>query len=272
MRRLLLLTEYDGTHFAGLQRQREGLRTVQGELERALPGIGALPKAVAAGRTDAGVHALLMPFHIDLQSPIPTEKVPEALNRLLPEDLKVVAAKEVAPDFHARRDALWRAYRYRVLLRPHPSPLLRHRALWLKGPLDLKAMEKALPLLLGRHNFLGFAKEETREGVRELLEVRLEALEGEAGPEVRFYFRGQSFLRGQVRGMVGTLLQVGLGKRPPESLRAILETGDRRLAGPSAPAMGLYFLEAAYPEEKLKPHPRGGSWGPRHPEGHPPRS
>ena len=272
MRRLLLLTEYDGTHFAGLQRQREGLRTVQGELERALPGIGALPKAVAAGRTDAGVHALLMPFHIDLQSPIPTEKVPEALNRLLPEDLKVVAAKEVGPDFHARRDALWRAYRYRVLLRPHPSPLLRHRALWLKGPLDLKAMEKALPLLLGRHNFLGFAKEETREGVRELLEVRLEALEGEAGPEVRFYFRGQSFLRGQVRGMVGTLLEVGLGKRPPESLRAILETGDRRLAGPSAPAMGLYFLEAAYPEEKLKPHPRGGSWGPRHPEGHPPRS
>lgn len=272
MRRLLLLTEYDGTHFAGLQRQREGLRTVQGELERALPGIGALPKAVAAGRTDAGVHALLMPFHIDLQSPIPTEKVPEALNRLLPEDLKVVAAKEVAPDFHARRDALWRAYRYRVLLRPHPSPLLRHRALWLKGPLDLKAMEKALPLLLGRHNFLGFAKEETREGVRELLEVRLEALEGEAGPEVRFYFRGQSFLRGQVRGMVGTLLEVGLGKRPPESLRAILETGDRRLAGPSAPATGLYFLEAAYPEEKLKPHPRGGSWGPRHPEGHPPRS
>jgi len=272
VRRLLLLTEYDGTHFAGLQRQREGLRTVQGELERALPGIGALPKAVAAGRTDAGVHALLMPFHIDLQSPIPTEKVPEALNRLLPEDLKVVAAKEVAPDFHARRDALWRAYRYRVLLRPHSSPLLRHRALWLKGPLDLKAMEKALPLLLGRHNFLGFAKEETREGVRELLEVRLEALEGEAGPEVRFYFRGQSFLRGQVRGMVGTLLEVGLGKRPPESLRAILETGDRRLAGPSAPATGLYFLEAAYPEEKLKPHPRGGSWGPRHPEGHPPRS
>jgi tRNA pseudouridine38-40 synthase len=265
VRRLLLLTEYDGTHFAGLQRQREGLRTVQGELERALPGIGALPKAVAAGRTDAGVHALLMPFHIDLQSPIPTEKVPEALNRLLPEDLKVVAAKEVGPDFHARRDALWRAYRYRVLLRPHPSPLLRHRALWLKGPLDLKAMEKALPLLLGRHNFLGFAKEETREGVRELLEARLEALEGEAGPEVRFYFRGQSFLRGQVRGMVGTLLEVGLGKRPPESLRAILETGDRRLAGPSAPAMGLYFLEAAYPEEKLKPHPRGGSWGPRHP-------
>ena len=272
MRRLLLLTEYDGTHFAGLQRQREGLRTVQGELERALPGIGALPKAVAAGRTDAGVHALLMPFHIDLPGRIPVEKVPEALNRLLPEDLKVVAAKEVAPDFHARRDALWRAYRYRVLLRPHPSPLLRHRALWLKGPLDLKAMEKALPLLLGRHNFLGFAKEETREGVRELLEARLEVLEGEMGPEVRFYFKGRSFLRGQVRGMVGTLLEVGLGKRPPESLRAILETGDRRLAGPSAPATGLYFLEAAYPEEKLKPHPRGGSWGPRHPEGHPPRS
>lgn len=253
MRRILILTEYDGTGFAGLQRQRTGLRTVQGELEGALARIGAIPKAVAAGRTDAGVHALAMPFHVDLPGRIPTERIPEALNRLLPEDLKVLRAQEVAQDFHARKDALWRAYRYRVLLRPHPSPLLRHRALWLRHPLDLEAMEEALPLLLGRHNFLGFAKEEVREGTRELLEARLERVEGEAGPELRFYFRGKSFLRGQVRGMVGTLLEVGLGKRPPESLKAILETADRRLAGPSAPAQGLYFLEAAYPREKLLP-------------------
>ena len=241
MRRLLLLCEYDGTLFAGLQRQGRGLRTVQGELERALPGIGALPKAVAAGRTDAGVHALAMPFHVDVESAIPVEKVPEALNRLLPED------------FHARKDALWRAYRYRILVRPHPSPLLRHRALWVRRPLDLEAMEEALSLLLGRHNFLGFAKEETRPGERELLEARLQVAEGEAGLEVRLYFRGKSFLRGQVRGMVGTLLEVGLGKRPPESLKAILKTADRRLAGPTAPAHGLYFVEAAYPEEKLSP-------------------
>ena len=231
MRRLLLLCEYDGTLFAGLQRQGRGLRTVQGELERALPGIGALPKAVAAGRTDAGVHALAMPFHVDVESAIPVEKVPEALNRLLPEDLKVVGAREVAPDFHARKDALRRAYR----------------------PLDLEAMEEALALLLGRHNFLGFAKEETRPGERELLEARLQVAEGEAGLEVRLYFRGKSFLRGQVRGMVGTLLEVGLGKRPPESLEAILKTADRRPAGPTAPAHGLYFVEAAYPEEKLSP-------------------
>jgi tRNA pseudouridine38-40 synthase len=253
VRRLLLLCEYDGTHFAGLQRQREGLRTVQGELERVLPRVGALPKAVAAGRTDAGVHALAMPFHVDVEGRIPVERVPEALNRLLPEDLKVVGALEVARDLHARRDALWRAYRYRVLVRPHPSPLLRRRVLWLKHPLDLSAIREALPFLLGRHNFLGFAKEETREGVRELLEARVEAAEGEGGLEVRFYFKGRSFLRGQVRGMVGTLLEVGLGKRPPESLRAILGSGDRRLAGPTAPAHGLYFLEAAYPEEKLRP-------------------
>ena len=253
MRRLLLLCEYDGTLFAVLQRQGRGLRTVQGELERALPGIGALPKAVAAGRTDAGVHALAMPFHVDVESAIPVEKVPEALNRLLPEDLKVVGAREVAPDFHARKDALWRAYRYRILVRPHPSPLLRHRALWVRRPLDLEAMEEALSLLLGRHNFLGFAKEETRPGERELLEARLQVAEGEAGLEVRLYFRGKSFLRGQVRGMVGTLLEVGLGKRPPESLKAILKTADRRLAGPTAPAHGLYFVEAAYPEEKLSP-------------------
>ncbi|MDM7323921.1 MAG: tRNA pseudouridine synthase A, partial [Thermus sp.] len=213
MRRILVLTEYDGTHFAGLQRQRPGLRTVQGELEKVLPKIGALPKAVAAGRTDAGVHALAMPFHFDVESRIPTEKIPEALNRLLPEDLKVVAAKEVAQGFHARRDALWRAYLYRILLRPHPSPLLRHRTLWVRHPLDLTAMREALSQLPGRHNFLGFAKValakgqtplrrqgEVQEGERELYEARLEEVEGEAGLELRFYFRGQSFLRGQVRG------------------------------------------------------------------------
>ncbi|GAA6755002.1 tRNA pseudouridine(38-40) synthase TruA [Thermus thalpophilus] len=253
MRRILILTEYDGTHFAGLQRQRPGLRTVQGELERVLPEIGALPKAVAAGRTDAGVHALAMPFHFDLPGKIPTEKIPEALNRLLPEDLKVLSAREVAQDFHARKDALWRAYRYRLLLRPHPSPLLRHRALWVRRPLDLAALRAALAHLPGRHNFLGFAAGEVREGVRELYEARLEEVEGELGPELHLLFRGQSFLRGQVRGMVGTLLEVGLGKRPPESLRRILETADRRLAGPSAPPQGLYFLEARYPEDKLLP-------------------
>ncbi|WP_114313642.1 tRNA pseudouridine(38-40) synthase TruA [Thermus caldifontis] len=253
MRRILILTEYDGTHFAGLQRQRPGLRTVQGELERVLPEIGALPQAVAAGRTDAGVHALAMPFHFDLPGKIPTEKIPEALNRLLPEDLKVVAAREVAPGFHARKDALWRAYRYRILLRPHPSPLLRHRALWVRHPLDQAAMQEALFLLRGRHNFLGFAKAEVREGERELYEARLEEVEGEGGRELRLYFRGQSFLRGQVRGMVGTLLEVGLGKRNPDSLRLILQTQDRSQAGPSAPPQGLYFLEAAYPPEKLTP-------------------
>lgn len=253
MRRILILTEYDGTHFAGLQRQRPGLRTVQGELERILPEIGALPKAVAAGRTDAGVHALAMPFHFDLLSRIPTERIPEALNRLLPEDLKVIAAKEVAPDFHARKDALWRAYLYRILLRPHPSPLLRHRALWIRHSLDLAAIREALSFLPGRHSFLGFAKEEVRAGERELYEARMEEVEGEAGRELRFYFRGQSFLRGQVRGMVGTLLEVGLGKRSPESIRLILQTQDRGQAGPSAPPQGLYFLEAAYPPEKLSP-------------------
>lgn len=246
VRRILLLVEYDGSGFAGLQRQRAGLRTVQGELEKALSAIGALPKAVAAGRTDAGVHALAMPFHFDLPGRVPTERIPEALNRILPEDLKALSAQEVPPTFHARRDAKSRTYLYRLLLRPHPSPLLRQRAWWLKGPLDLKAMEEALPLLLGRHNFLGFAKEEVRQGERELYEARLERLEGELGPEVHLYFRGHSFLRGQVRGMVGTLVEIGLGKRPKESLKAILETGERRLAGPSAPPQGLYFLEARY--------------------------
>ncbi len=250
MRRILILCEYDGSGFSGLQRQK-GLRTVQGELEKALEAIGG-KGAVAAGRTDRGVHALAMPFHFDLEGRIPPENIPQALNRLLPEDLKVLQAEEVAPSFHARKDALSRHYLYRVLLRPHPSPLLRHRAHWVRPPLDLEAMGEALGYLLGTHNFLGFAREETREGRRTLLEARLETREEAWGLEVHLRFKGLSFLRGQVRGMVGTLLEVGKGKRRPESLEEILRTGDRRLAGPTAPPHGLYFVEASYPPEKLK--------------------
>lgn len=252
MRRLLLLCEYDGTLFAGLQRQGRGLRTVQGELERALPGIGALPKAVAAGRTDAGVHALAMPFHVDVESAIPVEKVPEALNRLLPEDLKVVGAREVAPDFHARKDALWRAYRYRILVRPHPSPSSATGPFGCGAPWTWRPWKRPSPSSLGGTTSWASPRRKPGRGAG-APRGPAPGGGGGGGPEVRLYFRGKSFLRGQVRGMVGTLLEVGLGKRPPESLKAILKTADRRLAGPTAPAHGLYFVEAAYPEEKLSP-------------------
>jgi tRNA pseudouridine38-40 synthase len=239
VRRVLLLVEYDGTGFAGLQRQRPGLRTVQGTLEEAIARLGGPPKAVAAGRTDRGVHALRMPFHADLPEAIPKERLPAALNRHLPEDLKVVGAEEVPPGFHARRDAKSRTYLYRLLVREAPVVLERNRVFWVRPPLDLEAIRAALPHLLGRHDFSGFAVREEREPLRTLLEARLE----EAGEEVRLVFKGESFLRGQVRGMVGALVTLGRGRLSLEEFARILK-GGRSPAW--APPQGLYFLEAEY--------------------------
>lgn len=239
MRRVLLLVEYDGTGFAGLQRQRFGLRTVQGTLEEAVSKLGGLPKAVAAGRTDRGVHALRMPFHADLPETIPIGRLPMALNRHLPEDLKVVEAKEVLPGFHARKDARSRTYLYRILVREAPLVLERHRALWVRPPLDLEAMRQALPWLEGTHDFSGFSVREERDPVRTLFRAWME----ERGEEVRLFFKGQSFLRGQVRGMVGALLALGQSRISPEEFLGIPK-GGRSPAW--APPQGLYFLEAEY--------------------------
>ncbi|MGQ9510660.1 MAG: tRNA pseudouridine(38-40) synthase TruA [Thermaceae bacterium] len=239
MRRVLLFVEYDGTGFAGLQRQRPGLRTVQGTLEEALHRLGGIPKAVAAGRTDRGVHALRMPFHANLPESLPLERIPLALNRHLPEDLKVVETKEVPPHFHARKDAKSRTYFYRLLIREAPLVLERHRALGVRPPLDLEAMAQALPKLLGEHDFSGFSVREERDPVRTLFDAWMET----RGEEVRIFFKGQSFLRGQVRGMVGALLSVGKGKLSLEAFAEILNGGRSPLW---APPQGLYFLEAEY--------------------------
>lgn len=249
MRRVALGLEYDGTEFAGFQRQAKGERTVQGVLEAALSELpGAVPKVVAAGRTDAGVHALEMVVHYDTEDPVPIERVPMALNTRLPPDLRVLWAKEVPKDFHARKSARWRAYRYRLLLRPEPSALLRHRALWVPEALDLAAMEAALSFFIGEHDFRAFATQETRSTRRTIYAARLRR----EGPELWIEVVGSGFLRGQVRAMVGSLLEVGRKKRPPEWIAELLTQGLRKDAGPTAPAHGLYFLKAGY-----RPWPSG---------------
>ncbi len=243
MRRIALVLEYDGTGFAGFQRQARGERTVQGVLEEALARIpGARPKVVAAGRTDAGVHALAMVVHYDTEDPIPEARIPLALNPLLPEDVRVRSARVVSPEFHARKSARWRAYRYRLLLRKTPSALLRHRVLWHPDPLDLGAMRAAVSYLVGRHDFRAFATRERRNTERELYLARLRP----RGEEVWLEFVGSGFLRGQVRAMVGSLLEVGAGKRPPEWIRELVEGRPRAEGGPTAPPQGLYFVAAGY--------------------------
>ena len=243
MRRIFLGLEYDGTAFAGFQRQARGERTVQGVLEEALSKIpGALPKVVAAGRTDAGVHALEMIVHYDTEDTVPTERVPQALNTLLPPDVRALWAREVPQGLHARKSARWRAYRYRLFNRAEPSALLKNYALWVPTPLDLSALEEATRHLIGEHDFAAFATREKRGTVREIYAAKVRPV----GEEVWLEFVGSGFVRGQVRGMVGSLLLVAEGKQRPEWIKELLESKDRAQAGPTAPPQGLYFLAAGY--------------------------
>ena len=238
-----LLLEYDGTEFAGFQQQAQGERTVQGVLEAALARIpGTRPKVTAAGRTDSGVHALAMPVHYDTEDTVPVDKVPLALNALLPPDVRVLEAEEVPPDWHARYSARWRRYLYRVQGRSQPTALDRHRVWWLPQPLDFSAIAAAAELLVGEHDFGAFANREKRATVRRLHQAHVEA----SGGELRLHFVGSGFVRGQVRSMVGTLVEVGLGRRPPEDVARLLAHPERSEGGATAPPQGLYFVAAGY--------------------------
>lgn len=247
MRRVKLTLEYDGTNFRGWQVQAgTGQRTVQGVLEAALAQIpGARPKAVAAGRTDSGVHALAMVCHYDTEDSIPTRNAAKALGRLLPPDVRVLAAEHVADDFEARFSCHYRRYLYRLhpaRADPRGAALNRLRALHLYQPLDVKAMRHAAPLFAGRRDFAALATQETRTTEREVFFCQLEP----SGDELVLHVAADGFLRGMVRAIVGTLLWVGEGKLEPEGVPALLASRQRHRAGKNAPPHGLYFAEAGY--------------------------
>lgn len=249
MRRVRLTLEFDGTYFYGWQRQqRTGERTVQAAVEEAFAKLpGEHGAVVAAGRTDAGVHALAMVAHVDTSSEIPDEKLRLALNSHLPRDVAALALETAAPDFQAQFDCLYRRYLYRMRVvrdEPRGVALDRHRVLPVYRHLDLPAMQKACTSLLGRHDFASFATQETRATVRtlHLCELRQEA------DELRLHVAAEGFLRNMVRTIVGTLLWVGKGKLSPEEIPAIIEARDRSRAGQNVSAHGLYFVEAGYRE------------------------
>lgn len=243
MRRIKLTLEYDGNGFYGFQYQARGERTVQQCLEQALENLpGAVPKVTAAGRTDTGVHALGMVVHLDAGDPVPTSRFAQALNQKLPQDLRVLLAEGVSENFHARFDCLWRRYRYRILNRRTSPVLERYRVGWIPSPLRTELMREALHHFLGKHDFMAFATREVRPTTHELYHVDLL----KRGEEIWLEFVGSGFARGMVRAMVGTLIEVGLGKRAPDTMPGLLKAADRKKAGPSAPPQGLYFMEAGY--------------------------
>lgn len=245
-RRVRLTLEFDGTEFQGWQWQPTGERTVQGALQAAfakLPGVhGAV---VAAGRTDAGVHALAMVAHVDTTTAIPDAKLRLALNAHLPRDVLVLDLASVRPDFEAQYHCRYRRYLYRMRpARDDPRGLAldRHRVLPVLRRVDVAAMQAATHHLVGRHDFSSFATQETRPPVRtvHLCEVRVD------GAELRLHVAGDGFLRNMVRTIVGTLLWVGKGKLRPEDVAAVLAARDRARAGPNVGPQGLYFVEAGY--------------------------
>lgn len=244
MRTLKLTLEYDGTDFFGFQIQARG-RTVQGEIEKALhtilkEGVRVIP----AGRTDSGVHALGQVAHFKTRRTIPASSLLRALNANLPKDVAVLDCEEAGPDFHARKHAAWKTYRYTVLNRPVRSALLRRDALLVSQKLNLPAMRRAARLLVGEHDFRSFqatdkAPRSSRRRVRRLTLKR-------EGPFIRFEIEGNGFLYNMVRNIVGTLLLVGRGKIAPSDVRRIRDGCDRRLAGPTAPAHGLCLIRVTY--------------------------
>lgn len=244
MPRYLLILSYDGTDFHGWQSQT-GDRTVQDTLETALhelfePGI----RATAAGRTDAGVHAEAMPVSFDAEKGRDPETVVRALRGMLPPDVQVRAARVVPGDFSARFSARSRSYRYTVEHGGFRDPLTRRFAWQLPVELDARSVHDAMPSLVGEHDFGAFraAGCTAKSPVRRMLRADFRP----DGRRWTFTFEADGFLRGMVRSLVGTLVEVGQGKRPPDDVRRLLASPSRSEAGVTAPAAGLTFLFARY--------------------------
>lgn len=242
--RLALRTEWDGTGYAGWQFQ-DNARSLQECLEKALGKLYKGPIRVhGSSRTDAGVHAWGHVCHFDAPSGIPLDRLPLALNSLLPDDIAVQEAQQVAPDFHARFQARGKQYSYYIYRAENRSAFYSRYAYREIRPLDLDKMRSACRLLEGKHDFRGFmaAGGQVKTTVRTLYLVDLE----EQGPLLRIRVRGDGFLYNMVRILAGTLLYVGLGKLSLAQLEEVLRVGDRSLAGKTLPACGLFLDEVYY--------------------------
>jgi tRNA pseudouridine38-40 synthase len=250
MPRYKLTIEYDGTEFSGWQRQENG-PSIQQSLEEALTRLGeATPLVSGAGRTDAGVHALGQVAHVDLERDWTAWRLREAVNaQLVPLAVAVLAVETVSEQFDARRSAIMRHYVYRIVNRRAPLTLDRGRAWRVKRDLDAAAMHEAARALIGRHDFSTFRDSQCQANspIRTLTQLDV-TREGE---RIAFSVAALSFLHRQVRSMVGSLIEVGLGRWSPADLKAALEAADRSRCGPVAPACGLYLERVDYPAEKL---------------------
>ncbi|MBW4332054.1 tRNA pseudouridine(38-40) synthase TruA [Stakelama sp. CBK3Z-3] len=247
MTRFALTIEYDGRPFMGWQRQRHG-PSVQQAIEEAIYSItGEEVLVYASGRTDSGVHALAMRAHVDIEKPIEPFHLMGAINaRVRPNPVAILDCREVADDWHARFSCVARAYEYRIVNRRAPLTWEAGLAWQLALPLDVQAMQAAAEHLIGRHDFTTFRSVhcQAESPVRTLDRLTIER----TGDRITVRTGARSFLHHQVRSMVGCLSLVGHGKWTPDDMRAALHAHDRAALGLNAPADGLYFVSAAYPD------------------------
>ncbi|HVI87393.1 MAG TPA: tRNA pseudouridine(38-40) synthase TruA [Dongiaceae bacterium] len=245
MTRFKLTIEYDGGPFVGWQRQDNG-PSVQQAIEEAILKTTAETVTIhAAGRTDAGVHALGQVAHADLDYRIEADRLRDALNFYLrPTPVAIIAAEQVAEDFHARFSAKGRAYCYRIVNRRSPLTVDLGRAWHVKSPLDVPAMHKAAQLLLGHHDFTTFRASQCQAKSPMKTLDRLDV--HRIGEDIEVIAEARSFLHHQVRNMVGSLSMVGIGKWSADRLKAALDAKDRAKGGPTAPPDGLYLTAIRY--------------------------
>ena len=249
MPRFALMIEYDGAPFAGWQRQL-GQPSVQAAVEAAIRRLDPdAPAIAAAGRTDAGVHALGQVAHCDLARDWDPFRLAEALNHhLRPAPVAVVAVARVAGEFHARFSAVERRYLFRLLSRRAPAVADRGRVWQVHQPLDLAAMQAGAAHLVGQHDFTTFRSVncQATSPVKTLDALEIAALAVPHGTEYRFQLRARSFLHNQVRSMVGTLERVGAGAWQPDQVRVALEARNRAACGPVCPPQGLCLMGVTY--------------------------
>lgn len=245
--RFKLTLEYDGGPFMGWQRVVHGA-SVQGALEDAVAKLtGARADVVGAGRTDSGVHALGQVAHVDIAKPFAPQRLCDALNaHLRPHPIAVLSAEAAAPEFHARFDAVRRVYLYRILGRRAPLALERGKAWRVARALDAGAMHEAAQILVGHHDFTTFRDSACQASSPIKTLDRCDVLWTVGEPEIQILCQARSFLHRQVRSIVGTLVEVGLGKMSADAVAAALGAKDRARCGPVAPADGLYLMRVDY--------------------------
>lgn len=244
MKRVMLTVAYDGTKYHGWQIQPNG-ETIEGILNGCLSELlGERIEVVGASRTDSGVHAMGNVAVFDTESPIPADKMSYALNRSLPEDIRIQKSEEVAPGFHPRHCASRKTYEYRIYCAPFPMPTKRLYAHYTYVPTNVDLMSQAAGCLVGEHDFKSFcstdAQVETTVRRIDSIEVLME------DREIVIRISGRGFLYNMVRIIAGTLLEIGRGHIAPQEMEKILEARDRKAAGPTAPACGLTLVKIEY--------------------------